>query len=119
MTLTNILSYFQKATSDKALQLHCFNGAASRLLKTQGTPQQRDLAAIRICLNVHRSLTNELETPWCESLRLKVSTLSEKYREAVELYLDGNTFDEMGKTLGLSAHVAERRFLRPMRLLAA
>ena len=119
MTLNNILNYFTKATNNEKLQLLCFTEAAQRYLKTEGTPDQRSLAAVRICVNVHRSLTNEVETPWCDSLALKVSTLNEKYREAVELYLEGNTFDEMGKALGLSAHVAEGRYRRAMRLLAA
>ena len=67
-------------------------------------------------------LRNEVETPWCESLRLRVATLTEKYREVIELYLEGNTFDEMGNKrnkLGLSARIAEGRYRRALRLLAA
>lgn len=119
MTLSNILHYFQTATNNEELQLLCFNEAASRYLQTEGTEEQRSLAAVRICLNVHNALTSEVETPWSESLRLKVSTLSEKYREVVELYLEGNSIEEIALALGLSTQVAEGRYQRAMRLLAA
>jgi DNA-directed RNA polymerase specialized sigma24 family protein len=119
MILTNILSYFKRVTNNEEIQLLCFTEAAQRYLKTTGTRDQRSHAAIRICLNVHSALADEVETPWSESLALKVGTLTEKYREVVELHIDGNTFDEMATTLGISAKTTEARYKRALRMLAA
>ena len=121
--LLNILTYFQKATNNEELAFLCFETTSKRYLNLKATGKhsnkQLSLAAIRICINVHRELGKEEETPWSDSLRLKVTTLGEKFREVINLHIEGHSFDEIAHQLGVSAQTVEGRYRRALRLLAA
>ena len=46
------------------------------------------------------------------SLMLQVTPLTSRQREAVELFLQGHTFEEIGKHCGISKQAAHKLFLR-------
>lgn len=121
--LTNISNYFQKATNNEELAFLCVETASKRYLKLKATGklsnEQLSLAAIRISVNVHNELGKQEETPWSESLALKVSTLSEKYQEVVNLHIEGNSLDEIANKLGVSVATATGRYRRALTMLAA
>ena len=74
---------------------------------------------IRICINVDTELPGDIETPWCESFRMKVVTLPERYKELMDLHLLGNSISTIGTILGIGSKTAEARYQRALRQLTA
>lgn len=112
-TLVRMLEYFTYLDDDEC-QVIAFNIAVERYLKVvkskPHSDDQREYVAVRVCINVCRELSGmSPETPWDESMAIKVNTLPKKLRDAVKLYFEGMTSEEIASRLGVDATIAKRR----------
>jgi len=121
-TLVRMLEYFSDFVDDEC-QVVAFNMAAERWLRSiksrPHSDDEREYVAVRVCVNVYRELAGmPPETPWDESMRIKVNTLPKKLRKVVRMYFEGLSSEEIASRLGVDTTIAKRRCRAALKALS-